>query len=96
MIVHSKLNGLWSLKGKTVIAFSATSSPAYERLVHNCIAPPLPLRFKSEYELLNGTSPVQQPNIVICKDEDELYATLEADIEARYDSKPIIVIHGKS
>lgn len=95
MVAQSKLNGLWCLKDKQVIAFSATSSLAHERLIHNCIIPPMVLKFKSEYELIHGTSPVQYPNIVICKDEEELYRTLATDIEAKYDGKPIIVIHGK-
>ena len=52
------LNGLWNFKGRKVYAFSATSSPPYERLVNNCICTPKVLKFKSEYELVHGMSPV--------------------------------------
>lgn len=56
---HGKvLSGLWQFKGRDVIAFSATSSSAFERLVANTIQAPKILRFKSEYELVNGVSPV--------------------------------------
>lgn len=92
-ILPTKLTGLWALKGKSVIAFTATTSLAHERLVHNCITPPLPLRFKSEYELVHGSCPVQPPNIVTCRDSSSLMAALSADVEVLYDKKPIIVIY---
>jgi len=52
------LNGMWQFAGRLVIAFTATSSPQHERLVSNTIGLPKVLRFKSEYELVNGTSPI--------------------------------------
>ena len=42
------LSGLWQFKGRNVYAFSATSSPSYERLLNNCIGAPRILKFKSE------------------------------------------------
>jgi hypothetical protein len=90
------LTGLWALKMKTVIAFTATTSPAHERVVHNCIAPPLVLRFSSEYELIHGISPVQSPNIITCKDESTMFSILATDIDKMYDRKPIIVVYEKS
>ena len=56
-VYNSTLNGIWQLKDKHVIAFTATSSLAYERLVNNCISKPLTLKFKSEFELINGVTP---------------------------------------
>ena len=54
----SGLSGLWKFKGRKVYAFSATTSPAYEKLLNNCIGAPRVLKFKSEYEMVHGTSPV--------------------------------------
>ena len=58
--------GLWQLHGRKVIAFTATSSVHYERFVNNCIAKPLSLRFKSEYELAHGASPVSDAAVIAC------------------------------
>jgi hypothetical protein len=55
---YSKVNGIWQFRGKRVIAFSATSSPGLERLVNNCISSFTSLKFPSEYELINGFSPI--------------------------------------
>lgn len=58
-VFNGTLNGVWSLASKKAIAFSATSQPEIERLVSNCIIKPKLLRFKSEYEMVHGTSPIQ-------------------------------------
>ena len=79
-----------------MIAFTATTSLAHERLIHNCITPPLSLRFKSEYELVNGSCPVQPPNIITCKDESAQIATMSIDLEGLYERKPIIVVYDRS
>lgn len=52
------LHGLWKLKEKRVVAFTATSSVCHERFVNNCINKPLVLHFKSEYELKSGVTPI--------------------------------------
>ena len=57
------IRGLWELRNKIVFAFSATSSPAHERLLNTCIGEPLVLHFKSEYEMVRGASPVVDPAI---------------------------------
>lgn len=57
--IHTNnINGICQLKGRRVIAFSATTSVAIERFISNCIMKPLIIKFLSEYELLNGISPV--------------------------------------
>jgi hypothetical protein len=62
------VRGLWQLRDRKVFAFSATSSIPYERLVNNCITSATSLKFKSEYELVHGTSPVTDPTIIPCSD----------------------------
>jgi hypothetical protein len=39
-VCNSQVAGLWKLRLKNVIAFSATSSPAIEKFVNKCIGPP--------------------------------------------------------
>jgi hypothetical protein len=58
MVFDKEINGVWEFKGRKVFAFTATSSVAFERFVHNCIAPPAILRFSSEYEIKNKISPI--------------------------------------
>ena len=56
---NSTMNGVWSLKNRKVIAlFSATSNNPVERFVNNCISQPTVLKFKSEYEVMNGMTPI--------------------------------------
>jgi hypothetical protein len=64
----------------------------YERLVNNCVAKPTVLKFKSEYELIHGVSPVADPTILACTDQQMLMTSLEADINKHYEHKPIVVI----
>ena len=66
---QKSIRGLWELKGRKVIAFSATSSVPYERFVNNCIDKPTVLKFKSEYELIHGVSPVADPTVIACADQ---------------------------
>ena len=76
-----------------MIAFTATSSLSYERFVVNCIGKPKVLKFKSEYELVTGVSPIQEPNIVSCSDDSNKVVRAFEDINKLYESKPIIVIY---
>jgi hypothetical protein len=57
-LYNSQIKGLWQFRDSKVFAFSATSSDAIAKLIKKCIAPPINLRFMSEYELLNGVSPI--------------------------------------
>jgi hypothetical protein len=54
------INGLWSMRGKKVFAFSATSTQSIERLIQNIVSKPSIIKFKSEYEMVKGTSPIQE------------------------------------
>lgn len=58
VVGQQNINGLWTLKGKKVIAFSATSTPSIERVVSNNITKPTVIKFKSEYEMVSGSSPI--------------------------------------
>ena len=89
----SGLNGLWKLKGRKVYAFSATTSPAYERLLNNCIGAPKVLKFKSEYEMVHGTSPVQEAIIRPVADMAAVLTLVEEDITKNYDNKPVVIVH---
>lgn len=68
-----------------VFAFSATSSPSYERLVNTCISRPTVLKFKSEYEQVNGVSPIVDPTVVCSETIELLYERVENDIVATYE-----------
>jgi Type III restriction enzyme, res subunit len=87
------LSGLWQFKNRRVFAFSATSSPPYERLVNNCIGMPTVLKFKSEYELVHGTSPIQEALIRQVSSKHSLISMVEEDINKTYDHKPVVIIH---
>ena len=89
----SGLSGLWKFKGRNVYAFSATSSPSYERLLNNCIGAPRVLKFKSEYEMVHGTSPVQEAIIRQCPDHQSALEMVVEDIAKVYDQKPAVVVH---
>ena len=78
-----------------MIAFSATSSQGFERMVSNCIAPPKVLRFKSEYELVHGSSPVQEAIIRSFRSESMLLEALKSDVEKNFDHRPIVIIHAE-
>jgi len=71
-VANSGLRGIWELKDRKVIAFSATSSLAYERLISNCVVKPVALKFKSEYEMINGFSPISHPTIQSCGSSEGL------------------------
>ena len=92
--IHSGgLSGLWKFKGRKVYAFSATSSPAYERLLNNCIGAPRVLKFKSEYEMVHGSSPVQEAIIKPCPDHQSALEMVVEDIAKIFDQKPVVVVH---
>lgn len=62
--IRSKcVRGLWELRGKRVFAFSATSSSSHERLLNSCISEPIVIKFKSEYEMVRGASPIVDPSV---------------------------------
>lgn len=75
-----------------MFAFTATSSVPYERLVNNCITKPTVLKFKSEFEMVKGVSPVTDALIVQVPDTIGMLTTLEIDISRCYDKKPVIII----
>lgn len=92
IVQSSSIRGLWSLREKKVIAFSATTSPSYERFVHNCIASPKVLKFKSEYEMVHGSSPIVDPVIIPAKDRDSRDAASLSTVEKQYEKQPVILI----
>ena len=75
-----------------MIAFSATSSVSYERLINNCICTPTILKFKSEYEMVHGTSPVTDPSVVICADTPGYETAVLADLDKHYELHPVILV----
>ena len=89
------IKGLWQLKGRNVIAFTATSNTSYERFVNNCITKPTILKFKSEYEMVNGASPISDATILACHDSETMMAAFDNDLAKYYDQKPIIVKNEK-
>jgi light-regulated signal transduction histidine kinase (bacteriophytochrome) len=86
------IKSLLSLKDRKVIAFSATTSPSHERFINNIIGHPIVLKFKSEYELVKGVSPVSDPTIVMCLTDSALHDSMALDIAKHYDQHPIIAI----
>ena len=77
-----------------MIAFSATSSMSYERLINNCICNPTVLKFKSEYEMVHGTSPITDPSVVICADTPGYEIAVLADLNKHYELHPVILVVG--
>jgi hypothetical protein len=92
-VYNSQVRGLWLLKERKVYAFTATSSLSYERLISNCIVKPKALIFQSEYEMINGVSPISTPIIQNCGSPEKVLVTLKEDITHYHEIKPIIVIH---
>jgi hypothetical protein len=84
------------LKGKKVIAFSATSTPSIERVIQNNITKPSLIKFKSEYEMVSGSSPIQDAIVESVGSQEELINKAMNLVIAQFDSKPIIVIHNDS
>ena len=92
LVMQQGMRGVWQLRGKKVFAFSATSSPSHERLVNNCIVKPKVLKFKSEFELANGSNPITEAAVVQCETQDALLSQLKLDIEKHYDNHPIVMV----
>lgn len=88
----ASIKGLWQLRGKKVFAFSATSSMSHERMVNNVVTTPKILKFRSEYELVHGVSPISDPQVVTFESSEKLRDSLFADIEKFYEHGPVIVI----
>ena len=86
LVHNNSLSGLWHLKGKKVFAFSATSSVSHERLVANFIDHPKALKFKSEYEMVRGSSPNVDPGIHSCEDEQALLMAMESELVVGFES----------
>jgi hypothetical protein len=55
-----------------VIAFSATSTASIERVIANNISKPTVIKFLSEYEMVNGTSPIQDAIIETVSTKEEV------------------------
>ena len=60
--------------------------------MNNCIAKPTVLKFKSEYEMVKGVSPVTDATIILVQDDAGMLVALGADLAKYYDKKPIIII----
>ena len=90
---QSTINGLWSLRGKRVIAFSATSTPSIERVIENCVSKPSIVKFLSEYELAKGACPVQDAIVESVPNEEDIIKSAMKVVVTHFDSKPIIIIH---
>ena len=81
LALPSGVRGLWQLRDKQVLAFSATSSLSHERLFGSCIGRPKVLAFKSEFEMLHGANPIAEACVVVCQDALKLQQQLQADLE---------------
>jgi hypothetical protein len=75
-INNNAITGVWSLKNFKVIAFSATTSTSLERYVNNCISRPTVLKFTSEYELIHGTTSIQDGHIIACGSRKNMLTNL--------------------
>jgi hypothetical protein len=68
LVYNTAVRGLWSLRGRKVFAFSATSTSAIENFIARCITVPAIHHRQSEYELVNKTSPILDGKIRTCSD----------------------------
>ena len=53
---------------------------------------PQKLIFNSEYEFINGISPLQDGHIVSCGSFENVLVKLKDELIQNYDSKPLIII----
>ena len=54
-------------------------------MINNCIVRPTVLKFKSEYELVHGSSPISDATIVPVTDSIAIIKVLEVDLCKFYD-----------
>ena len=94
VVRQNVIKSLSLLRGRKVIAFSATSTVPHERLINNCICRPSVLRFKSEYELVHNISPVSDPSVMTFANRMMLEQAVTADINKHFDQHPIVLIMG--
>jgi hypothetical protein len=78
-----------------VIAFSATSTASIERVIANNISKPTVIKFLSEYEMVNGTSPIQDAIIETVSTKEEVIKKAMNIVKTNFDIKPIIIIHNE-
>ena len=78
-----------------VIAFSATSTASIERVIANNISKPTVIKFLSEYEMVNGTSPIQDAIIETVSTKEEVIKKAMNIVMTNFDIKPIIIIHNE-
>jgi len=78
-----------------VIAFSATSTASIERVIANNITKPTVIKFLSEYEMVNGTSPIQDAIIETVSTKEEVIKKAMDIVSTHFDIKPIIIIHNE-
>ena len=76
-----------------MIAFSATSTPSIERVIENNISKPSIVKFKSEYEMVRGSCPIQEAIVESVSTKDEIINSAMKVVVKNFDSKPIIIIH---
>ena len=63
-------------------------------MINNCICTPTVLKFKSEYEMVHGTSPVTDPSIVPCMDTPGYETAILVDLDKHYELHPVILVVG--
>ena len=64
-------------------------------MINNCIVRPTVLKFKSEYELVHGSSPIYDATIISVSDSIIMLTALEVDLCKFYDQRPVIIICNK-
>jgi uncharacterized protein YjgD (DUF1641 family) len=64
-------------------------------VIQNNVTKPTVIKFKSEYEMIIGTSPIQDAIVESVASQDELIDKAMNLIISQFDSKPIIVIHNE-
>jgi hypothetical protein len=90
---QQSIRGIWELRQKKVFAFSATSSPAHERILDSCIGAPTILKFKSEYEMMHDACPIVDPVVYASKSNEDRMQSFEAELERQYENFPVVIIH---
>lgn len=78
-----------------MIAFSATSTLSIERVISNNVVLPKVIKFQSEYEMVNGASPIQDAIIERVTSKEEVITKALDIVVTHFDMKPIIIIHNE-
>ena len=99
-VCEGNLYSIWIERAAQVLeslkwSSTTVSSAFYEKLLTNCVARLTVLKFKSEFELVYGSSSIADATIVPVADTALMLTALERDLSRFYDLRSVIIISSK-